>query len=255
MVNFLVLDKSNTKSANIGSGRKVVRLVLGSRALKVLKIDVFRISCDGDEDQLMIDCKLKPRVYLQKLELTSEEPLFLYQLATLAFVVSRDYPTYSADVHNCYFFAGLMWVGIRKFCPKAVVTNRHGELKGKLGPLLYVIDEDEINMVYKAFQAQVGIINSKLAQGRLDWTRLRSEAPGLRPARKGFSESWPEPLFPKKSRPSRMATIEDLAGEEDEKLGVADEPRVVPTASSQPLVLRRSRERFRSFTKLRHKGK
>ncbi|CAE6500861.1 unnamed protein product [Rhizoctonia solani] len=253
MQNFLVLDRNNTESANLGEGGLIAGLGLGSRAFKGVTLDAFRISRDGIEDQLMIDCKLKPRLYLQKLELVPEEPMYLYQLATLALVVSQDYPTYSADLRNCYFFAGLVWAGIRKFCPKAKVTNRRGDLQGRFGPLIYNISENETNKIYQAFQAKVDIVNSKLAQGRLDWTRLRSEASGLRPARKGSSESWPEALLPKKSRPSRMATIEEITEVDEEKPETTDESESLSVAPSQLSKFRRSRERLRSLIGLRPK--
>ncbi|CAE6536457.1 unnamed protein product [Rhizoctonia solani] len=247
MQNFLVLDRNNTESANLGDRGVLGGLGLGSRAFKGVTLDAFRISRDGSEDQLMTDCNLKPRVYLQKLEIAPEQPLYLYQLATLALIVSRDHPTYSADLHNCYFFAGLIWAAIQKFRPKAELTNRLGGQRGRFGPLLYVLSEEEINGIYTAFDERLKTVESNLAKTRRDWLRLKPKAPGSRSIRKGSSESWPEALFPKKSSPSRMPTIEELPEVDNEKPEITDGSALVPAVPPRLSMFRRSRERLRSL--------
>ncbi|KAF8601968.1 hypothetical protein BDV93DRAFT_557948 [Ceratobasidium sp. AG-I] len=158
LTNYLVLDRNvDAEEQN--------RTVLGSSSTIRAK-DTFRISYDGDIDKLLKHCRIKRHRFLEKLSFPSDMPLHLYELVTLADVVSERYPNYRLIDSSCYLFAGAIWECMRLICPSVIRDNNLEGERGRFHWIRYVPSASEIYGSHQAFQTRLPHLGSKFGKYR-----------------------------------------------------------------------------------------
>jgi hypothetical protein len=131
LTNYLVLDR-NVGERSHGPLGKISRSWASSQATTT--IDTFRVSYDGNMKQLLDECQLSPHTYLEQLQFQSEAPLHLYELVTLASIVSNRYPLHRAVNSSRYLFIGLVWECMRRMRPGAIYEDiQAGKKRGRFG--------------------------------------------------------------------------------------------------------------------------
>jgi hypothetical protein len=141
LINYMVLDR------NILNQRgKFMKLIRGGNP-----IDAFRISHNGDLVRLLSDCDLDSHKFLERLTFPSDKPLFLYELVTLAKVVSGQHSRYLVIESNCFVFAGLIWESLCRIWTFAnrEISNALEKERGRYGWLRYTLDESQVMEVCK----------------------------------------------------------------------------------------------------------
>jgi hypothetical protein len=154
LTNYMVLDR------NILNERgRFMKLIRGGIA-----IDAFRISYDGDVSRLLKDCDLNPHKYLEQLAFPSDKPLFLYELVTLANVVSDQHPRYLAIESNCFVFAGLIWESLCRIWTSATreISSALEKERGRYGWLRYTLYESQVMEMCKKTLETIPCIKSRI---------------------------------------------------------------------------------------------
>ncbi|KAG8714156.1 hypothetical protein FRC11_009590, partial [Ceratobasidium sp. 423] len=128
--------------------------------------DAFKIAYDGNVEQLLQECNLAPYKYLEKLEFQPDDPLLLYQLSTLVYIISERYPQFRVADINGSGFAGLTWECMRGIRPHASHTHLdQGEKKrGKLGWIHPAPDSAEVTEVCQVFHKEVLAVTTELSK-------------------------------------------------------------------------------------------
>ncbi|CAE6434265.1 unnamed protein product [Rhizoctonia solani] len=159
--NYIILDRNHTSHKVGDSGWSTS----GSACSSWGAFDSFKVSSNGIEEELLGDCGLWHREYLEKLRFERKEnPLFFYELVTLVDLISEENPIYDITQKNCYWFAGLIWECLRKMRPSAKmvkIIDTPGK-KGKLGPLRYFPDLREIDEVHQRGERRIMETKSRL---------------------------------------------------------------------------------------------
>ncbi|CAE7202572.1 unnamed protein product [Rhizoctonia solani] len=173
--NYIVLDRNLNET--LATRRNIVPApaVPSSRSFRGVALDSFRVSYNGIEKQLLQECELWPRDYLEKIEFPSTEPFFLYQLAALAYVISEKSPDYVVAYRNCYWFAGLIWECMRQLQPNGVYDDRLSRNRGKFAVLRYNPGIKERDEICAAFNKEITSVENRLSESRKLWSRLLSE--------------------------------------------------------------------------------
>jgi hypothetical protein len=175
--NYIVLDRNLDEKAALtpaDCGEAIGVSVGGkglpnpSRSCRGVALDAFRVSYDGIEKRLLQECLLTPREYLEKIDFSIEEPLYLYQLVTLANVVSTKGPYYAVVSKNCYWFAGLIWECLRHLHPNAVHDGRLSNKRGKITALRvrYIPEERHRDEACEAFKQDMALVEERLSKSR-----------------------------------------------------------------------------------------
>ncbi|CAE6436212.1 unnamed protein product [Rhizoctonia solani] len=142
--NYMVLDRNKFEH---GSGLDSVILSSIQHAASIVAQDEFRISCDGNINNLLKRCKLVPCRTLETISFDTGNVLPLYRLAAVAVAASdlrRDYHFVQA---NCYWFAGMVWEYLIRHCPDIRHVVREN-VRGKFGTLFsHTTDENELDDV------------------------------------------------------------------------------------------------------------
>ncbi|KDN39280.1 hypothetical protein RSAG8_08915, partial [Rhizoctonia solani AG-8 WAC10335] len=177
MKNYIVLDRNlNEAVAPIGKNIVPARVASSSRCCRGAALDAFRVSYDGIEKQLLRECELWPRDYLERIDFGPTEPFFLYQLATLVYVVSDKSPNYVVADRNCYWFAGLIWECTRHLRPNAAYDDRLAKNRGKFSILRYKPEAQERDAICDTFNNEIMLVEARLSESRkvcrLGLTRL-----------------------------------------------------------------------------------
>lgn len=161
--NYLVLerDPGDTSHAPSGIIAHTRAAFQGTRAN-----DTFKVSYDGNMEELLATCELESCIYLEQLEFDSDEPLLLYKLATLADIVSKRYPYYHFVFSNCYLFAGLVWECMRKMCPRAIHRDFLVEKRGKYGTFPCASIAFKVGKVYNIIRDKIPEVESILKEKR-----------------------------------------------------------------------------------------
>ncbi|CAE6434754.1 unnamed protein product, partial [Rhizoctonia solani] len=126
--NFMVLDRNISESPS--RSPRIYSSAQSSQSYAAK--DEFRVSYDGDRRRLLAQCDLQDHKALETLVFKSEEPLLLYQLATLTRAVSFQRDKYHIITANCYWFSGLIWDCILRMRPSAYYKVAQGHIRGAL---------------------------------------------------------------------------------------------------------------------------
>ncbi|CUA77869.1 hypothetical protein RSOLAG22IIIB_06842 [Rhizoctonia solani] len=168
--NSIVLDPNISQAPNRLSVYPVTRASQFFAAK-----DEFRVSYDGDKWKLLAQCDLQDHKTLETLAFKSEEPLVLYQLATLARALSfsRDkYNIFNANSH-CSWFSGLMliWDCIIRMRPSAHHKVSPGQSRGTyLSLLRQTTNRVELQMIYEYVEKELLDIEKRFAIQKQQWT-------------------------------------------------------------------------------------
>ncbi|CAE6536462.1 unnamed protein product [Rhizoctonia solani] len=169
--NYMVLDRNVGEDPSSSSIRKPFRgrKRTTSSSCRGPAMDAFRVSYNGLENQLLQECQLLPRQYLEKIEFNHDNPLYLYQLVTLVHVVSERSPQYALAYRNCYWFAGLIWECLRSLRPDAQYNGRLAEKRGRIAMLRYTPEERDKKEICKAFEEEIQRVEASLSNSRKLW--------------------------------------------------------------------------------------
>jgi hypothetical protein len=163
LTNFLVLDR-NFGERSHGPLGKISRSWASSQATTT--IDAFRVSYDGDVKQLLDECQLSPHTYLEQLQFQSEAPLHLYQLVTLACIVSGRYPLHRAVNSSRYLFIGLVWECMRRMRPDAIYDDVQAKKRGRFGWTRSTPSPSELKEIDESIQEQLTHVELELEKKR-----------------------------------------------------------------------------------------
>jgi hypothetical protein len=156
ITNYLVLDRN--VSNHQGS------LKTSSQTTKA--VDTFKVSFDGNLKKLLQECDLMPYKFLESLSFPSDEPLRLYELVTLAKVVSGQYPDYHVLDSSCYLYSGVIWECMRLMRPSAVYKDALAKKRGKCRWLRYRPNSSVTLEAHREIDAQLPGIKGKLEERR-----------------------------------------------------------------------------------------
>jgi hypothetical protein len=141
--NFIALDRNNSDVPN----RSAFASIQSSQSVAK---DEFRVSYDGNKRKLLQQCDLKEHEILETVEFNREDPLLLYQLATLTRAVSHQRDKYHVITANCYWFAGLIWDCVIRMRPSATRRELKGNIRGAfIGWLNHSTNNAELEVTYK----------------------------------------------------------------------------------------------------------
>jgi hypothetical protein len=155
LVNYIVLDR------NVGNDRG--RLV-SSRITTAN--DAFRVSYDGNIKQLLQQCQLTPYKFLEQLSFPSDQPLRLYELVTLAKIVSGRYPDYHMLDSSCYLFAGVIWECMHRMRPSADYQDALAKKRGKCRWFRYIPNNSEMLETLEEIEGKLPRIERELEERR-----------------------------------------------------------------------------------------
>ncbi|KAH7338618.1 hypothetical protein B0J17DRAFT_767705 [Rhizoctonia solani] len=142
--NFIVLDRNNGEVSH-----RQTRLGYQSSQSFIAK-DEFRVSYDGDRARLFAQCNLQDHATLETLVFKPDDPLLLYQLATLTRAVSLQRDKYRVITYNCYWFAGLIWDCMLRMHPFAYHKVAQGQIRGAfISWLRQSINTAELDVTYE----------------------------------------------------------------------------------------------------------
>jgi hypothetical protein len=156
--NYLVLDR------NAENHRGSSRSTASSQTTKA--IDTFRVSYDGNIKKLLQECQLTPYKFLEQLSFPSDKPLRLYELVTLANVVSGRYPSYHVLDSSCYLFAGVIWECMHLMRPSAIYHNALAKKRGKCRWFRYIPNHSEMQKTHKEIEDKLPRIQRELEERR-----------------------------------------------------------------------------------------
>ncbi|CAE6500895.1 unnamed protein product, partial [Rhizoctonia solani] len=214
LTNYIVLDRNTSETPSVDQGA----ITYHSQSSRSVALDTFRVSYNGVEEQLLKECQLLPRKYLEKVEFSSTKPLHLYELATLVYIVSERSPNYSVAAENCYWFAGLIWECMLILHPPlpGEHDDRMTSERGRFAMLRYRPERSEMDEICMAYQEAIKLVEDRLSENRERWPA----SPNTK-VRKGtmFSEDYPgmEVKGPKENIPGTVAAEGDptLPGDKD----------------------------------------
>lgn len=153
LANYLVLDR------DAGNPGQLTRVALMS--LQTAKAnDAFRISYDGNCEKLLKDCDLLPYLFLEQISFSSDAPLHLYELATLADIASKRYPLYHLTGSGCYLFAGVIWECMRRARPTATYREKRPQERGKYHWFRYIPNASDTQETHDAFLVKLSEVDS-----------------------------------------------------------------------------------------------
>ncbi|KAG8762556.1 hypothetical protein FRC11_008854 [Ceratobasidium sp. 423] len=171
LTNYIALDRSTSTPSSVFSN-----LIPHSRLRfhGEMARDAFKVAYDGDEEQLLHECNLDPHKYLEHLEFHVEEPLLLYQLSTLVYLISERYPEYGVADINGSWFARLIWESMRQVRPRAKLTHdgQASRKRGKLGWVHPAPDSTEVTAICQAFDERTQILESELSESKNRWAEV-----------------------------------------------------------------------------------
>lgn len=163
--NFLVLDRT----VQISTG--VYGALSTSISTSTPAHDRLRVSCYGDKDLLIDQCKLGPYDVLERLVFPSyswSKPFLLYELVILALETSRLRVMYNLMNAQCFWFAGCVWECMRKLRPESRRDRELGkDSRGKYGNFFQQsVKENEVeDVLYKA-RSEISHFGIELARGK-----------------------------------------------------------------------------------------
>ncbi|KAG8730344.1 hypothetical protein FRC11_006930 [Ceratobasidium sp. 423] len=204
-------------------------------------LDLYRVAYNGIESTLLRKSLLLPRRYVEKIEFSSDHPLFLYQLATLTVIVSNRNPKYSYAGSGAHWFAGLIWECLCNICPYVIVDKRESSERGRLWLLRFAPNQEEVNEVCRKFETEIEVV-----ERRLDAARQLHPAETTPASPISVTSIFPSPGFPNIGKHSeannpeevqadQYSSFSELSGElptlqtQDER---ASEPEKMPTSKS-----------------------
>jgi hypothetical protein len=165
LTNYIVIHRSTSTPSSVFSG-----LIPHSRLRfqGEMARDSFKIAYNGDKDQLLRECSLIPSKYLAKLEFSSDHPLLLYQLSTLAHVISERHPQYRIADINGSGFAALVWNCIHKICPQSIYTSldQGTQKRGKHSWVHSTPGPAEVTEMCQSFHKEISAVEVELSNQR-----------------------------------------------------------------------------------------
>jgi hypothetical protein len=163
LTNYLVLDR-NVGGRSHGTLGKISRSWTSSQA--TMTIDTFRVSYDGDVKQLLEQCQLIPYKAMEQLQFESEAPLRLYELVTLACVVSSRYPLHRAVYPSRYLFVGLVWECMHRLRPNAIHEDVQAKQRGRFSWIRSTPNAAEMEEIDASIQEQLAHVELELEDQR-----------------------------------------------------------------------------------------
>ncbi|KAF8601959.1 hypothetical protein BDV93DRAFT_524358 [Ceratobasidium sp. AG-I] len=160
--NYLVLERNAESNQGFSKTASLV-----SSDTTIAK-DTFQVAYDGDIDKLLKECKLKPFDYLEGLTFKSNAPLRLYELITLADIVSKRHPVYRVVDSSCYLYAAVIWDCMRRMRPEAAVSGGPVKNKGRCYGFRFIPDAPVVQDIYEANQLKLQTIELRFRQTRMD---------------------------------------------------------------------------------------
>ncbi|KAF8602001.1 hypothetical protein BDV93DRAFT_524401 [Ceratobasidium sp. AG-I] len=154
LINYLVLDRN----VNTPGQQRGVSSISSSSASA---LDSFRVSNDGDMDRLLKDVDSGHYRFLEKLSFPTESQLHLYELVTLADIVSRLYPDYHLLDSNCFMFAGAIWECLCLIRPSAMLRNDLAKVRGRYRFVRYVPSPATVQKIYEKFGEDLPGVDSR----------------------------------------------------------------------------------------------
>lgn len=162
LTNYLVLDRNTSETRAAPTRMEQFQTLFQ----ETLANDAFKVSYDGDLNRFLSLCQLESHRFLEQLQFHSEEPLLLYELITLADIVSKRFPNYQAIESGCYFYAGVIWECMRKMCPGATYDDRLAGRRGTFGWVRFTPRESHIEEACRALREKLPDIQSKIEEMR-----------------------------------------------------------------------------------------
>ncbi|KAH7338624.1 hypothetical protein B0J17DRAFT_657877 [Rhizoctonia solani] len=171
LTNYIALDRSTSTPSSVFSG------LLPHSRLRFhgeMARDAFKVAYDGVEEHLLHECNLDPHKRLEQLEFHADEPLLLYQLSTLVYLISEQYPEYGIADINGSWFARLIWECMRKMRPRATVTHYDQAVRkrGKLGWVCAMPDSTDVTEICQAFDQRTETLELELSERKKRWAEL-----------------------------------------------------------------------------------
>lgn len=168
--NVIVLDRNN---GNVhGQTAGILSSLQTSASINIAARDEFRVSYDGNRARLLSQCSLNPHETLEEIVFHPDEPLFLYQLATLAWMASVERERYQLLTANCYWFAGLIWDCMIRIRSKATHRCMRGNMRGKFRTWLrQTTDAAELDVISDRVEAKLLAIELDLTKRKHKWSQ------------------------------------------------------------------------------------
>ncbi|KAF8671095.1 hypothetical protein RHS04_08479 [Rhizoctonia solani] len=170
LINYIVLDRTISQDY---SGITIQRPFRRKRTNSSIQsycgpaVDAFRVSYNGNKEQLLKACQLQPCRDLEEIEFTRVNPVYLYQLVTLVHVVSGRTPNYDLSGKNCYWFAGLVWGCLLSLRPDSRYDSHLSENnRGRLAVIYCAPEEKEVTETCNAFEEQIQKVDKALSESR-----------------------------------------------------------------------------------------
>lgn len=129
-------------------------------------VDTFRVSYDGNMKQLIEECQLNPYEHVEQLHFHSETPLHLYELVTLACIVSGRYPVQPTFDPGCCIFVGLVWDFMRRMRPSAACSNALAKKRGRFIWVPSPPSTSQTEAVYESVQEQLTLVEIEFKSQR-----------------------------------------------------------------------------------------
>ncbi|KAG8714153.1 hypothetical protein FRC11_009587 [Ceratobasidium sp. 423] len=168
LTNYIVLDRNNSGNPPIAGKGSSLGNVGYSQSCQGAALDAFRVSYNGEEKQLLQECQLLPCQYVEKIEFSDTEPLFLYQLVTLVYVISKTSYNYAVMGENCYWFAGLIWESLRNLRPGAQHIDYRPKIRGRFALLHHTPDKEEVDRLCAEFGEEIVQAEERLKRSKQD---------------------------------------------------------------------------------------
>lgn len=157
--NYLVLDR------NAGElSRRPLGLISRSLAFSQAPttVDAFRVSYDADVKRLLEECQLDPYKCTEQLQFDPGMPLRLYELVTVACVVSDQNPFHRTLDSDFNQFVGLVWECMRRIQPVATYSIDKSKKRGLFGRVHSVPSRAQIDELYQLVQQKLNLVELEL---------------------------------------------------------------------------------------------
>ncbi|KAJ1302463.1 hypothetical protein OPQ81_002781 [Rhizoctonia solani] len=166
--NFMILDRNNGEPTE-SSVRGISQISSSGTVAK----DQFRIAYDGDKKKLLQQCNLSDHIILEQIQFSPGQKFKLYQLATIASVVSERHTAYNVISANCYWFAGLTWECVLEMYPQVqheLLANSKKRKRGSYSVLSrQKVDPEQRKSAYRVAKEKQMVVEADLVKQKRDY--------------------------------------------------------------------------------------
>lgn len=172
LTNYLVIDRNvarDTSQAPPPPPRAPFHLELSSSSYTTAN-DSFKVSYDGNLEQLLYECQLSPCKWLEQIRFDQNEKMPLYQLAVAVHHISSQHPLYNPVDSNCYWFTSLIWECVRQLRPSATRIKEAAKKRGRIGrlPIRYIPNPLQVMLVHKEVQERISGLEAEFSCSESD---------------------------------------------------------------------------------------